>query len=107
MTIFILYLAAVNTTWLSHSTDKSLQQGHILGLLNVVLILSATNNNFEKLLFTLELLQIDSQKSLLIAIFFEQIKLAAWKVLLIHQWNRMLVQTKGHLCVCSIYIYYV
>lgn len=75
MTVFILYLATVNTTWLSHSTDKSLQQGSILGLLNVVLILSDTNNNFEKLLFTLELLQIDSQKSLLIAIFSKQIKL--------------------------------
>lgn len=75
MTAFIPYLVAVNTTWISNSADKSLQQGHILGLLNVVLILSATNNNFEKLLFTSELLQIDSQKSLLIAIFFKQIKL--------------------------------
>lgn len=75
MAVFILYLAAVNTTWLSHSTDRSSQQGLILDLLNVVLILSATNNNFEKLLFTLELLQIDSQKSLLIAIFSKQIKL--------------------------------
>lgn len=75
VTVFIFYLVAVNTTWSSNSTDKSLQQGRILGLLNVVLILSATNNNFEKLLFTLELLQIDSQKSLLIANFFKQIKL--------------------------------
>lgn len=75
MTVFISYLVSVNTTWISNSADKSLQQGRILGLLNVVLILSATNNNFEKLLFTLELLQINSQKSLLIAIFFKQIKL--------------------------------
>lgn len=52
VTAFILYLVAVNTTCISNSADKSLQQGHILGLLNVVLILSATNNNFEKLLFT-------------------------------------------------------
>ena len=73
MTAFILYLVVVNTTWISNSADKSLQQGHILGLLNVVLILSSINNNFEKLLFTSELLQIDSQKSLLIAIFFKQI----------------------------------
>lgn len=64
------YLATVNPTWLFYSTDKSSQQECILAFLNVVLILSTANNNFEKLLFTLELLQIDSQKSLLIAIFF-------------------------------------
>lgn len=49
-----------------YSSYKSLQQQCILDELNIVLILSVTNNNPEKLLFLLELLQIDSQKSLLL-----------------------------------------